>query len=234
MSFAPLEILYQDEHILAINKSHGLAVHASKLHRYDSEFALQLLRDQIGQKVYPSHRLDKKTSGVLLFAVEKELDGPCQVLFANNEVVKVYHALVRGHLLEDGIVDYNLVNNQEKVQEAISHYKVLKKYEIPVPFGKHETSRYTLVELKPETGRYHQLRKHMAHILHPIIGDRPHGCNKQNKLWKERFGLDNMFLHAKSLSFEHPVTGEKLEIVAPYSTAFEKGLQIVESEVPLR
>ena len=230
MSFAPLEILYQDEHIVAINKPHGLAVHASKMHKFDEFFALQLLRDQLGQKVYPSHRLDKKTSGVLLFALEKELDGPCQVMFANNEVEKVYHALLRGHLLEDGKVDYALTNNQGKVQEAISNYTVLKNYEINVPFGHFQTSRYCLVELKPESGRYHQLRKHMAHIMHPIIGDRPHGCNKQNKLWKEKYQIDSMFLHAKTLIFLHPVTQEKIQIDAPYSTPFLKGLQIVESE----
>ena len=222
-----LEILYQDEHLIAINKPHGLAVHASKMHRFDEFFALQVLRDQIGQKVYQAHRLDKKTSGVLLFGLEKEMDAKLQMLFAANEVAKTYHAILRGFVLEDGEVDYALVNNQDKEQEAISNYKVFEKFEIDLAFGAHPTSRYTLIELKPQTGRYHQLRKHMSHIQHPIIGDRPHGCNKQNKLWKERFNNDFMMLHAMSIQFIHPITNELLTIEAPYSTAFEHGLQIL-------
>ncbi|MFT4969927.1 MAG: tRNA pseudouridine65 synthase [Chitinophagales bacterium] len=223
-----LEIIYRDEHLIAINKPHGLAVHASKMYSGDVHFALQTLRDQIGQKVYPSHRLDKKTSGVLLFALEKELDGPTQVLFANKEVDKTYHAILRGHVLEDGIVDYALSNTKGKVQDALSPYTVLKRYEIDVPFGHFSTSRYTLLELKPQTGRYHQLRKHMAHIMHPIIGDRPHGCNKQNRFWKEHFKLDSMMLHAKSITFKHPISQEEIHIKAPYSAEFKRGLEIVD------
>lgn len=226
-----LDILYQDETLIAVNKPNALAVHASKMHPEEEQFALQLLRDQIGQKVYPSHRLDKKTSGVLLFGLEKKFDGPLQVLFAKKEVKKTYHAIVRGFVMADGIVDYALSNLRGKVQEAETHYKVLQQFEIAVPFGQFQTSRYSLVELKPQTGRYHQLRKHMAHIMHPIIGDRPHGCNKQNRFWKEHFLLDSMMLHAKKLEFTHPFSQEALSIEAPYSTAFRRGLEIVESEI---
>lgn len=223
-----LEILYQDDILVAINKPHGLAVHASKMHPEDTEFALQLLRDQIGQKVYPSHRLDKKTSGILLFALDKEFDGPLQVLFAQNQVKKTYHAILRGFIEEDGEVDYALSNTKGKVQEALTFYKAIQQFEIDVPFGKFQTSRYSLVELKPQTGRYHQLRKHMAHIMHPIIGDRPHGCNKQNRFWKEHFKLDSMMLHAQELIFTHPITRNEIKIQAPYSKEFKRGLEIVE------
>jgi len=226
-----LQILHQDEHLIAISKPHGLAVHASKMHRFDDFFALQVLRDQIGQKVYPAHRLDKKTSGVLLFGLEKEMDSKLQMLFAANEVKKTYHAILRGFVKEDGVVDYILTNNQAKEQEAISAYRVLENFEIDLPFGAHPTSRYCLAELKPETGRYHQLRKHMSHIQHPIIGDRPHGCNKQNKLWKERFNNDCMLLHAQRIQFVHPITNEELDITAPYSTAFLHGLEILKGNL---
>lgn len=226
-----LEILYQDPHLIAINKPHGLAVHASKMHRFDEHFALQVLRDQLGMKVYPAHRLDKKTSGVLLFGLEKEMDSKLQMLFAANEVSKTYHAILRGFVLENGVVDYALINNQGKEQEAISKYEVLSNFEIDLPFGAHPTSRYTLVSLKPETGRYHQLRKHMAHIQHPIIGDRPHGCNKQNKLWKERFENDAMMLHGRSIQFSHPITSEEIYIEAPYSAAFQHGLEILKGNL---
>ena len=222
------DILYRDETIIAINKPHGLAVHSSKIHRNDEQFALQLLRDQIGQKVYPAHRLDKKTSGVLLFSLQKELDGPSQMLFANDKVKKTYHAIVRGYLKPAGEINYTLTNLKGKKQEAITRYKVLNQFEICIDLGMFPTSRYSLVELQPQTGRYHQLRKHMAHLMHPIIGDRPHGCNKQNKYWKDVFKLDTMMLHAKQLEFPHPLSNELIQISAPYSIDFQRGLEIVE------
>lgn len=227
MSTPIMPILFQDKHLIIINKPNGIAVHASTMHRYDAYFALQLLRNQLGQKVYPAHRLDKKTSGVLVFALEKEMDAKLQMLFAANEVKKTYHAILRGFQVENGRIDYALINNKGKEQIAISDYEVLGNYEIDLAFGAHKTSRYSLVELKPQTGRYHQLRKHMAHMQHPIIGDRPHGCNKQNKLWKERFGNDKMMLHAKKIEFIHPITNEIIKISAPYSPAFNHGLEIL-------
>jgi tRNA pseudouridine65 synthase len=223
----PLQILYADEEIVAVNKPHGIAVHPSKMYKYDKEFVLQNLRNQLNQKVYPAHRLDKKTSGVLLFALTEDMNRKLQSDFAENRMHKTYHALVRGHLPAEGTIDYSLTNNEGKLQEAITHYRLLKHFEIAVPMGKHPTSRYSLIELKPATGRYHQLRKHMAHIFHPIIGDRPHGCNKQNKLWKEKFNHDTMMLHACTLQFTHPTTQTSILIEAPYSLQFEQGLTIV-------
>ena len=223
-----LEILYQDEDIVAVNKPHGIAVHASKMHPLDTVFMLQTLRDQLNQKVFPSHRLDKKTSGILLFSLNKEMDSELQQLFMNNEMHKTYHAIVRGFLNENGTLDYPLLNPSEKMQDAITHYEVIKQFEINVALGQFQTSRYSLVSLNPETGRYHQLRKHMAHLRHPIINDRPHGCNKQNKLWKKKLGHESMLLHAKTLSFKHPKTEEDIFIEAPYSIEFEKAFTLLE------
>jgi len=196
-----LEIIYDDYNLIAINKPHGLLVHRTKIANDATEFAVQLLRDQIGQRVYPTHRLDRKTSGVLLFAKSKEANSQMQQRFLHKKVIKTYHAIVRGFVPLDGSIDYALKDDSNKSKEAVTHYKKLEQYELNLPFGKHETSRYSLVELTPETGRYHQLRKHMAHIFHPIIGDRPHGCNKQNRLWKEKYGMDKMLLHALRLEF---------------------------------
>ena len=112
--------------------------------------------------------------------------------------------------------------NAGTMQEAVTHLKTLQRTEIPLPHGKHQTSRYSLVELTPETGRVHQLRKHMAHILHPIIGDRPHGCNKQNKLFLDHFGMNTMLLHARQMQFQHPVSGEEISIEAPWQQEFER------------
>ncbi|WP_312695970.1 MULTISPECIES: pseudouridine synthase [Sphingobacterium] len=223
-----LEILFEDEDFVAINKPHGLLVHKSSIAADTSEFALQLLRDQIGKKVYPAHRLDRKTAGVLLFSLNKEMDSAIQTAFSQNLVKKEYLAVLRGHTDPEGTIDYPLKKENGTIQEALTNYQTLATTEIDLPFGKFPTSRYSLVLAKPETGRMHQLRRHFAHIFHPIIGDRPHGCNKQNKLWKDTFQHDTMLLHAKSLAFTHPKTQENIFIQAQIQPEFERGLTILE------
>lgn len=222
-----LEILFEDEDFVAINKPHGLLVHKSSIAADTSEFALQLLRDQIGKKVYPAHRLDRKTAGVLLFSLNKEMDSAIQTAFSQNLVKKEYLAVLRGHTDPEGTIDYPLKKENGTIQEALTNYQTLATTEIDLPFGKFPTSRYSLVLAKPETGRMHQLRRHFAHIFHPIIGDRPHGCNKQNKLWKDTFQHDTMLLHAKSLAFTHPKTQENIFIQAQIQPEFERALTIL-------
>ena len=226
-----LDILYRDEFLIAINKPHGLLVHRSSIANDASEFALQLLRDQIGQSVYPAHRLDRKTGGILLFSLDKETDKKTQPLFQDKKMDKRYLAVLRGYCPEEGIIDYPLLKENGTAQDAITHYKRLATAEIDVPQGKFPTSRYSLVEANPETGRMHQLRRHFAHIMYPIIGDRPHGCNKQNKLWKERFEMDTMLLHASALTFIHPWTGEKIEIKADLNSEFKRVLEILNIKI---
>lgn len=221
-----LPILYQSLDLVAINKSHGLLVHRSPIASDASEFAVQLLRDQLGQRVYPVHRLDRKTSGVLLFALNEVMNAAMQQQFMAGQVHKTYLALVRGYTPDEQTIDYPLRRDEGRhagtMQEAVTHLKTLQRTEIPLPHGKHQTSRYSLVELTPETGRMHQLRKHMAHILHPIIGDRPHGCNKQNKLFLAYFGMNTMLLHARQIAFAHPVSGEAIVIEAPWQAEFDR------------
>ncbi|MVM40957.1 pseudouridylate synthase [Spirosoma sp. HMF3257] len=216
-----LPLLYQSNDLVAINKPHGLLVHRSPIASDASEFAVQLLRDQLGQRVYPVHRLDRKTGGVLLFALTESMNSIMQQQFMEGGVDKTYLAIVRGFTPDEQTIDYALRNDETGVsQDAITHLKTLRRTEIPLPFGKHATSRYSLVELTPTTGRMHQLRKHLAHILHPIIGDRPHGCNKQNKLFKEHFEMNTMLLHAQQLVFNHPTTAERITIMAPFQAEF--------------
>lgn len=222
-----LEILFENEDFVAINKPHGLLVHKSSIAADTSEFALQILRDQIGKKVYPAHRLDRKTAGVLLFSLNKEMDSAIQTAFSQNLIKKEYLAVLRGHTDPEGTIDYPLKKENGTIQEALTHYQTLVTTEIDLPFGKFPTSRYSLVLAKPETGRMHQLRRHFAHIFHPIIGDRPHGCNKQNKLWKDTFQHDTMLLHAKSLAFSHPKTQENIFIQAQIQPEFERALGIL-------
>ncbi|MGN0020463.1 MAG: pseudouridine synthase [Sphingobacterium hotanense] len=222
-----LEILYEDQDLIAINKPHGLLVHRSSIAADTSEFALQLLRDQIGKTVYPAHRLDRKTGGILLFSLNKETDSLIQQAFAYNQIKKEYLAVLRGFSPLKDSIDYPLKKDNGTLQDAITHFETLQHTEIDLPFGKHPTSRYSLVKAMPQTGRMHQLRRHFAHILHPIIGDRPHGCNKQNKLWKETFAHDSMLLHASHLSFKQPRSGEQVEIYAKLQPEFERALTIL-------
>lgn len=217
-----LDILFRDDDLIAINKPHGLLVHRSSIAADAEEFALQLLRDQIGLKVNPVHRLDRKTGGVLVFAFNKETEIAMQQQFMDNLVKKKYLAIVRGHTPDTEDIDYPLRKENGTLQEAFTHYRTLQRAELDVPLGAHPTSRYSLIEVTPETGRMHQIRKHMAHVFHPIIGDRTHGCNKQNKLFTERWEMSTMLLHASSLSFKHPVSGDKVNIEAPLHDEFKR------------
>ncbi|MGZ3753099.1 MAG: pseudouridine synthase [Mucilaginibacter sp.] len=222
-----LDILFRDDYLIAINKPHDLLVHRSPIAADVEEFALQLLRDQVGQKVNPVHRLDRKTGGALLFAFSKPIEIEMQKQFSENQVSKKYLAIVRGHTADNGNIDYALRKENGTSQEAFTTYRTLKKAELNVPFGQHPTSRYSLVEASPATGRMHQLRKHFSHIFHPIIGDRTHGCNKQNKLFKEKWEMNTMLLHASSLTFKHPVKGDVITIEAPLQKEFIRTMELM-------
>lgn len=222
-----LEIIYEDDHLIAINKPHGLLVHRSKIANDATEFALQMLRDQIGKHVSPVHRLDRKTSGILLFAFDKEVEIAMHKQFQEALVEKKYLAILRGYAPDQADVDYPLAKENGNMQEALTSFVTLQRAEIKVPFGKHETSRYSLVEATPKTGRMHQLRRHFAHIFYPIIGDRKHGCNKQNKFFKEEFQMTTMLLHASELSFQHPVSGVNVKLNANLHDEFKRVMQLM-------
>lgn len=227
----PLEILFQCERLVAINKPNGLLVHRSPIASDADVFAVQLLRDQLGQRVYPVHRLDRKTSGVLLFALDEATNSEMQRKFMDGEITKTYHAIVRGYTPDTGEIDYPLKRDDGVTQDAFTYFETLMRTEVPFAVGKHPTSRYSLVKLNPVTGRMHQLRKHMAHILHPIIGDRPHGCNKQNRFFKEQLDMMQMMLHAVELEFVHPATGRRVVITAPFQPEFLRMLDVLKMDM---
>lgn len=226
-----LEIIYQDEHLIAINKPHGLLVHQSSIARDATEFALQMLRNQVGKHVSPVHRLDRKTSGILLFAFDKESEIAMHQQFMNTETDKKYLAILRGFAPDQMDIDYPLAKENGTMQDAFTSFRTLQKAEINVAFGKHSTSRYSLVEATPKTGRMHQLRRHFSHILHPIIGDRTHGCNKQNKFFLEQWNMTTMLLHASELSFIHPVTAEKIHLKATLHEAFRSVMDFMKMKL---
>ncbi len=202
-------------------------VHRSSIATNTTRFAMQVLRNQIGKHVYPVHRLDRKTAGVLLFALDKNTQSAMQKSFADGKVSKTYLAIVRGHTDDSGTINYPLKKENGTVQEAITHYKTIKRGQLDFPSHPHPTSRYSLVEVKPETGRMHQIRRHFAHIFHPIIGDRPHGCNKQNRFFKNQFNMNTMLLHASKIGFEHPVSGRPIQIRAEIGDEFKRMMKMI-------
>ncbi|WP_421943657.1 pseudouridine synthase [Pedobacter sp.] len=226
-----LEIIYQDENLIAINKPHGLLVHQSSIARDATEFALQMLRDQIGKHVSPVHRLDRKTSGILLFAFDKESEIAMHQQFMNTETTKKYLSILRGFAPDKMDIDYPLAKENGTMQDAFTSFITLQKAEVNVPFGKHATSRYSLVEATPKTGRMHQLRRHFSHILHPIIGDRTHGCNKQNKFFLEQWNMTTMLLHASELSFTHPITKEQIHLKAGLHDEFKRVMDFMKMKL---
>tara|TARA_R110002020_G_scaffold242801_1_gene456229 strand:+ start:299 stop:1000 length:702 start_codon:yes stop_codon:yes gene_type:complete len=220
-----LDILFEDEYLIAINKPAGLLVHRTSIAAEETIFALQMLRDQIGQHVYPVHRLDRPTSGVLLFSKKEEILPILKEQFADRSVQKTYLAIVRGiPTIKSDLIDHPLTSERSnKLQEAQTHYNVLAEAEIPFDTtGRYPTSRYALLELKPETGRTHQLRRHLAHIRHYILGDKKHGDNKQNQFFEKQFRMMNLLLHARKLEFTHPVTKDRISVVAELPTHFQK------------
>lgn len=228
-----LDILYQDDYIVAINKPAGLFVHRSFMDKNEQFFALQLLRDQIGKYVYPLHRLDKPTSGVLLFGLSKEVARIMGEAFTNKEITKTYYALTRGFLVTEGIIEHPLKEKLDKIadkfahknkeaQQATTHYKSILTASLAVEVGKYDSVRYSLIKLTPETGRKHQLRRHLAHLRHPIIGDINYGDNKQNPFFIEHFGFKRLMLIAKKIEFVHPVTGKNLEIEVSFDAQWQQ------------
>lgn len=261
-----LTILYQDEFMVAVDKPAGLFVHRSYMDKDEIYFALQLVRDQVGQYVYPVHRLDRPTSGVLLFALTKDVATKLNEAFANKSsqtglkselkldqqekteelstdeniercdlaMVKSYYALVRGHLaVPADLIDHALkekldklgdknVSRDKPAQSAQSYYQVKQQGSLPIKVGKFDSVRYSLVEVRPITGRRHQIRRHLAHLRHPILGDINYGDNKQNPFFIEHFGFKRLMLHAKSLEFNHPISNKRIKISAPFDGEWQR------------
>ncbi len=211
-----LSILFQDDFLAAINKPNGLLVHRTRISEETKLFAMQELRNQLGRRVYPLHRLDRGTSGVLLFALDREATQPLGKLFEEGNVDKSYLAVVRGYVPEAGLIDYALKEEKHKpAQEARTRYRRLAVTELPIPVGRYQTARYSLVEANPLTGRMHQIRKHFAHICHYVIGDKRHGDWRHNQMFAQELACPYMLLHSRSLAFVHPFSGQPVTITAP-------------------
>jgi tRNA pseudouridine65 synthase len=230
----PLTEIYRDDWLLVVHKPAGLLVHRSPIDPHETEFALQYARAMNGgQYVYAVHRLDRPTSGLLVFARDPETASILGKAFMAGEVRKRYLAMVRGWIPEAGVIDHPLREEdpfggdaEGEVREALTRYQRVATTEIPVAIEGYSSSRYSLVELYPETGRRHQLRRHMKHISHPIIGDANHGRGRHNRYFAERFGQGRLMLAATGIAFAHPVTSELLELSAGPEASFMQVLSI--------
>jgi len=228
-----LDILYQDEFLIAVNKPSGLLVHKSPIDRHETRFALQIVRDQIGQYVYPIHRLDKPTSGVLLFGLSQEVAQAFSQMFTEGRVAKTYIAITRGHTPENGFIDHplsimldtkeqKLAGITKEAQDAQTQFERLESVTLPYEVDRYPTTRYSLVKLNPKTGRKHQLRRHMKHISHHIVGDTKHGRGEHNKFFREHFEINRLLLHALEIRFIHPILNQELTIKAPFDDDFQR------------
>lgn len=231
-----LEILYQDQDIVAIHKPAGMLVHRTNLDSQESIAALQVLRDQINQIVYPVHRLDRPTSGVLIFALSSEMASNMMKDFAEKKVQKKYLAVVRGQTPKSCTIDYALKEEIDRLsdkrtrvdkpaQPAVTEVATLGTVELPYQVDRYATTIYSLVLAQPKTGRKHQIRRHLRHLGHPVIGDVNHGVGKHNRFFKEKFNSHRLLLACLEMSFHHPRTSENLTIKASLG---EDYLQVLE------
>lgn len=230
-------ILYQDADLVVIDKPSGFHVHppenrAEKVPRH--KIILHQLRDQIGQRVYPLHRLDAATSGVLAFALHPEAASFWGKQFQERKVEKVYWTVVRGYLPDQGEINEPLGSDSSgELLQSQTFYRTLARVEIPEKVGKrHASARYSWLEVSPKTGRYHQIRRHFGHLSHPVVGDAMHGDSHQNRFFRERLQISGLCLRAIQLKIENPYPGEPLEFKAPTHPKWRKIADLFQGVYP--
>lgn len=219
-----IEILFEDEFIIIVNKPNNVLIHNSYYARNIKEpTLLDLLKNQMGASFFPVHRLDRKTSGVLVLAKQKESVAVFQELFNAFEIQKKYIGIVRGFVEESMKITSPVKNPDTQVyKEAETLCNPLKTKLLAIPVHPYENARYSLVELVPATGRMHQLRIHMNKISHPIVGDYKYGDRFHNRMFENEFDCQNLFLHAHTLEFMHPINAKKIAVKANFPEDWNK------------
>lgn len=228
MELSQDDILYRDGQLLVLNKPAGVPVHGSPMLEGRPATLLAMARELTGQMVHAVHRLDRPVSGAILLAFDKDSLAALGSEFENRRVGKSYLAVVRGWTKESGIVDHPLLPPRDErragdeARPAVTRFERLGKVELPIPVPPYQTARYSLLTLEPVSGRRHQLRRHMKHASHHLIGDTTYGKGEHNQLFREQFDCRRLLLHSRSLAFRHPGTGETLHITAPLDKTFDR------------
>ncbi|PQB06914.1 pseudouridine synthase [Polaribacter filamentus] len=231
-----LKIIFEDEYLLCVNKPNNVLVHHAFHSRNvaDEDSLLQIIEHDKGLKVYPIHRLDRKTSGIILLAKQKEFVSKFQELFTKSEIQKTYYGIVRGFSPDEKTIDTPVKGRDANVhKEALTYLKTLEKVTLNIPVKPYDSSRYSLVELSPKTGRMHQLRVHTNKISHPLIGDAKYGDKNHDLMFEENFGWKNLFLHAGKLEFTHPFSSEQLILKASFPKDWTASFEAFSWENPL-
>jgi tRNA pseudouridine65 synthase len=209
-----LHILHQDAAMVALDKPSGLAVHESEYTGPLEDTAIDSARKKFGD-VFAVHRLDAATSGVLLLARSKQAAAKLSTQFEAQSVQKKYIAVVRGWAPQEGVIDQALPDANGVSKPARTSFRCLGRCALPVPMGRYPQARYSLIEATPETGRMHQIRRHFKFLSHPLVGDVRYGKGEHNRLFRDKFGLNRLILHAWKINFDHPQSGERVELMAP-------------------
>ena len=200
-----IRITFEADEFLIVDKPNNMFVHPTNLNRQEKISVIGELSGSLGYSLYAVHRLDRPTSGCLLLAKDRRYVRPLSMLFSERKVHKRYIAIVRGIMAEEGKLTYDLKHKTKAtLQDASTSWKLKATTEVPIAIPPHETSRYSFVELEPHTGRWHQLRRHRAHLRHPIIGDTSHGDARHNRLFRAQFGDRRLLLHASMMRFQNP------------------------------
>ena len=225
---APLQVLHLDPAFAVVDKPAGLMVHDSALARGETDFAADRLRAQFGRPVFLVHRLDRATSGCLLLAFDRDAASALGKALMGGEVRKDYWAVCRGWPAETAFtIDHPLDGGPGKPQKkpAITEFEVLDRCELDLPSAGFPTSRYALLRATPVTGRFRQIRRHLKHLSHHLIGDTSHGDGRHNRAFR-MLGIHRMLLHARRLAFPHPLTGLPVEAIAPVDAEFARALAL--------
>lgn len=231
MTDLALPVLHVDDRLAVVAKPAGLMVHDSALARGETDFAADRLREQFGRPVFLVHRLDRATSGCLLLAFDRDTASALGRTLMSHEVEKTYWAICRGWPAEaEFVVDHDLDGGPGKPQKkpAITRFRRLATAEIDVPSAGFSTSRYAWLEASPQTGRFRQIRRHLKHLSHHLIGDTSHGDGRHNRAFR-MMGIHRMLLHARALAFAHPATGEPLRVEAPVDDEFARALALFDA-----
>lgn len=221
-----LTLLYQDDALVVVDKPPGLAVHRSNLVGADDDYVIDRLRAQVEGTLYLAHRLDRATSGVLLVAKSREIAAELGRQLMERSVGKDYLAVVRGWPDDSGCIDHPLTGASLKgpLREARTHWRRLATVEVPIEMGRYPQQRYSLLAISPETGRYQQIRRHFAHASHHLIGDTTHGRGDHNRLFRIHWAVHRLLLHAWRLSFDHPLTRQRVSVQAPLDASWHRVL----------